>query len=135
MNNSCVPSTHSAYCPEIGPRQQQKRKRCIVDNHEVNLAFQFPPYPNSEGGPDRVTRGLFNGRVPRWMNKWYTNWILDRKYWKYLVEKENFPVAKTNEDTGHIRDIHNEKLLQPCLVHLDLSLLSELDFGSAETVV
>ena len=61
----------------------------------------------------------------------YMSWIIDRKYWEYLVEKENFPVAKVN----HIHDIHNETLLQPCLVHLDLSLLSELDFGSAETVV
>jgi hypothetical protein len=120
MNHSCVPSNHESFCPKR--KSAQKRKRCIVEHHEIGMAGKFRP--------DQVL-GLYPSDVPKemWTTRPNVTWVVHVPYWRnVLVERMGFPAAKVGmkDMIESIRD----PLLQNCTRHFDWRLLDKLDFDS-----
>jgi len=88
LKNSCVPQDDESFCRNKIP---VKRKRCIVEHHEIDLVGQFPDDANATG--------LYNGKVPDHMSKGrFPTWTGNVPYWReVLVKKQQFPAAKVKE--------------------------------------
>ena len=135
MSHSCVPQTHESFCktlrrknPKKAKTVQRQRKRCITTYHEVAMSWQFPH-------PEQQVIGLYNGTVPYHMRSEETSifptWVLNIPYWReVLLEKQDFPVAKVNQET--MIATTNDPLLDKCTRFLDRSLIDEIDFSRGE---
>lgn len=93
LKNKCVPATHSFYCPNR--LAAWKRKRCIVENFEIDVSKLYP---------NGTLLGLYPSDVPsRYLEGKNLNvggirtWVVNLDYWEhYLREERNFPVAKAS---------------------------------------
>ena len=135
MNHSCVPQEHKSFCKNLTRKNkrkattvQRKRKRCIIEYHEVAMAWQFPR-------PEQQVEGLYPGTVPEDMKSKETSifptWVVHAPFWKeVLLKKFDFPAAKVNQES--MIATTDDPLLDKCTRFLDRSLLGEIDFSQAK---
>ena len=135
MKHSCVPAEHKSFCKTLTRKNkrkattvQRKRKRCIIEYHEVAMAWQFPR-------PEQQVKGLYPGTVPEHMKSEETSkfptWVLHAPFWKeVLLKKYDFPAAKVNQES--MIATTDDPLLDKCTHFLDRSLLGEIDFSQAK---
>ena len=153
MNHSCVGDEHPSFGNWIHRKSKRKqhtvaskRKRCITDYHEIQMAYQFYTTNNTtmttatnkdnnnSNSNNLVVRGLYNGTVPQSMVKdkneknnhhgdSFPTWVLHEQYWReVLVNLYNFPAAKVNME--HIipgnagTALYQNPILQLCTKHL-----------------
>jgi len=118
QNHSCVPADHPFFCPE-----KDENKDCIINNFEHDLATEFPC--------DKVF-GLFPSDAPDIFleNNTHMTWAKNGLYWKALVNKVNFPVAKVKE-LGQIARLPSPRLKE-CTMYYTQSLIDTIDLTLAK---
>lgn len=115
QDHSCVPEDHPFFCPT-----EDDRKACIINNFEHDLAAQYPCnkvyglYPSDSPAEHLVKNG-------------FPTWVKNADYWRELVERAGFPIAKVKEDEM-IKDLTNAQLDQ-CTQHFNFSLVEPGGIG------
>eukprot|EP00536_Pseudo-nitzschia_multiseries_P011457 jgi/Psemu1/259839/estExt_Genewise1Plus.C_3910034 len=128
MEHSCVPDSHGSFCNS--QLNKAKKKRCITEYHELEMAWQFP-------FPERQVQGLFPGTVPEVFQKVVNNpfptWVCNAHFWKNVLLPKGFPAAKANCEPmlGEVSD----PILDTCTTFLDRSILCDMDFSNAEIAI
>lgn len=129
MNHSCLPKTQKTNCSKFSARS--KRKRCIVEYHEIRLASVF-------SSQNLTVLGLYRGTVPGSMRSTKTStfptWVAHVQFWKeVLVEQYDFPALKVKM----LQLLHKEDtpLVSACTQFLNTSLLDYIDLTGGAHVV
>jgi hypothetical protein len=108
MNYSCVPPDHPFFCRGQLPSEQ---KSCIINNFEHDLAKQ---YPRDKVDGFFVSDAPNTTKIPPYRGK--QTWANNPLYWRQLVQKSNFPIAKENVKEC-IADVKNP-LLKQCTKYI-----------------
>ena len=118
MNHSCIPQKDSSFCRD---ERRFKRKRCIVENHEISLAWQFPAAGESKSSTnEHKVQALYNGDVADeyMVNGSFPTWITNFPYWKHvMVQQQGFPAAKVK--SIEMVAANTDPILDKCTMHLD----------------
>ena len=129
MNHSCVPASDPSYSDCLSIMGYKGQKRCIVENHEIGLAWRFPPIILNR--TDNKISGLYDGMVPQRMysRKSFTppTWTKHRDYWKFLVKEKEFPAAKSY--------YFKPQILQNCTEYLNRTYLKEINYDLAKQMI
>ena len=133
--NFCVPEKHYLYCPELANNDV-----CVANNFERYLAKIFPC---------NKVKGLYPAQPPDPLKSkevTKSSWNKNSRYWRMLVDRMNFPVAKIDEPEhiGKWSSLQESKLawqahplLDTCTEHLWTnfnSLFDGLDFDNAKPI-
>lgn len=135
MNHSCVPASHPKNCKEVVGHK--RKKKCIVQNFEVGLAWEFPPMLLNR--TDNEISGLYDGMVPDYMYHpnprvfTFPTWANNVPYWEFLVKEKGFPAAKVN-NFYHVNST-DDIALQNCTKYLNRTYLKEFNYDSAVRVI
>uniref|UniRef100_A0A7S4AQH6 Uncharacterized protein n=1 Tax=Pseudo-nitzschia australis TaxID=44445 RepID=A0A7S4AQH6_9STRA len=129
MDHSCVPMEHESFCHG---KAAVKKKRCIVDFHEIQVAYRFP-------NRERQAFGIFPGTVPndfqeRTRTKGRTVWVCNVPFWKEVLLPAGFPAAKVNCPPMYNDNI-DDPLLDTCTRFLNRSMIDTLDFSKADRTI
>lgn len=121
LRHSCEMSAMLHMCPERN--LEWKRRRCIVEHHEIKLAEQFN---------QSVVEALYPTYTMNQSNQ--MGWFLNHGLWRQLVQEQNFPMAKVNF-APVIDPIMKDIQSFPCVTSLDFSFIGNLPFPNKTTLI
>jgi len=123
MQHACIPANHTNWCRN---QTEPKRKRCIVDYFEIEVARIFPR---------QETAGMYSADVPHEMIKskkmerpemWHAHW----PYWYTQLYKkganDSFPIMKSSNKEFIKRAINWGVKGKRCVSHLDPAFLAPM---------
>jgi hypothetical protein len=119
LHHSCNKSAdHASFGPTLISRE--RKKRAIVDYHEIKLAFQYLP---------NTTIGLYSSDEPEhWTPRQNKTWVQIEKLWRFLKDEQRFPVAKVNQPYA-VKSL-KDPLIVTCTSKMEKHFLEKLNFSS-----
>jgi hypothetical protein len=124
MWHSCRYAGDPLFCPL---KRGWQKKKCIIDNFERAMAYQFDDVQNE-------TWGLFLADVRDQRMKrdgTHKTWVMNSVYWTHLVDKLGFPVAKVNQKT-QIENFEIDERMKTCTKSIDWTSLKSIDFSNVK---
>lgn len=120
MHHSCLPADHPSFGQNL--KSRVRRKRRIVEHHEIKLASQYLP---------NETIGLYSSDEPQnWATRQNKTWVQNENLWRFLKDEQRFPVAKVNQP--YAVKLLKDPLILTCTSKMDKDFLESLNFSSPQ---
>lgn len=111
LRHSCKSVDHLSFGSTL--KSRARKKRAIVEYHEIKLASQYPP---------NTTMGLYFSDEPEnWAPRRNKTWVQIEKLWRFLKDEQQFPVTKVNQPYA-VRSL-KDPLIFTCTSKIDTVFL------------
>lgn len=130
QKHSCVPPNHPFFC--ANDASDARRKACIVNNFEHDLAMQYGR--NESSNISTAVKGIYLADAPLELITQHSGktWATNDEYWKKLVAEQGFPMVKAKR-TNIIPDfidnatqLLSNPLLRNCTRYITTADLEQL---------